>query len=261
MTRPTALITGASAGIGAEFARQLASRGHDLVLVARREDWLRDVAAGLATDCEILVADLETDDGVTRVEARIADGPPLALIINNAGFAARGRVATLDAERLATMLRLNVIALSRLSHAAMQRMTADGTGAIINVGSGTALIQIPGNAGYGASKSYVMAFTRHMQAEAAGTGVAVQLLIPGVIATDFHSIAATSLDRYPPEMVMQTRDLVAASLTALDRGEAVCIPSLGEVRLWHEWKTAEAALATNVSRRKPADRYRFKRNA
>ncbi|NIJ06703.1 hypothetical protein FHS31_000285 [Sphingomonas vulcanisoli] len=256
MTRPIALITGASAGIGAAFARQIAARGYDLVLVARREDRLRALAGELATDSEILAADLESDAGIALVEARIADGPALTLVINNAGFAARGAVATLDPDRLTAMLRLNVIALSRLSHAAMQRMVADGAGAIINVASGTAFHQIPGNAGYGASKSYVTAFTRHMQGEARGTGVAVQLLVPGVIDTEFHSIAATSIDRYPPGMVMQVDDLVAASLTALDRGEAVCIPSLADVGLWDGFTEAEAALAPNVSRQKPAERYR-----
>lgn len=256
MTRPIALITGASAGIGAEFAKQLARRGYDLVLVARRIDRLRGLAAEIATDAEVLVADLETDDGVAKVEARIAGGAPLALVINNAGFAARGPVAALDPDRLTAMLKLNVIALSRLSHAAMKRMTAQGNGAIINVASGTAFMQIPGNAGYGSSKSYVTAFTRHMQGETAATGVTVQLLVPGVIDTEFHNIAATSIDRYPPDRVMQADQVVAASLAALDRGEAVCIPSLADVGLWEGLTKAETALAAHVSRDRPAERYR-----
>ena len=256
MASPIALITGASAGIGAEYARQLAGRGYDLVLVARREEQLRALAQDISADCEILVADLETDAGVDRVVARIADGSPVALVVNNAGFAARGKVAELDAVRLAAMLRLNVIALSRLSHAAMQRMTADGIGAIINVASGTAFLQMPGNAGYGASKSYVVAFTRHMRAEAEGTGVRVQLLVPGVIDTAFHSIAGAAVNRFPPTMVMTANDVVAASLTALDRDEGECFPSLEDVGLWQALVDAEAALSTNVSRNRPASRYR-----
>ena len=202
------------------------------------------------------MADLESVADLALVESRIAEGTRLALVINNAGFAARGLVAALDPDRLTAMLRLNVLALSRLSHAAMKRMVAERAGAIINVASGTAFMQVPGNAGYGASKSYVTAFTRHMQAEAVGTGVAVQLLVPGVVATEFHSIADTSIERYPPHIIMQPNDVVAASLNALDRGEPVCIPSLGDVGLWEEWTKAEAGLAANVSRDTPAVRYR-----
>lgn len=256
MRRPIALVTGASAGIGEEFARQLALRGYDLVLVARREDRLRALANELDTESEILVADLEGDPGVTTVEERVGKGSPIALVVNNAGFAARGAVAAFDSERLAAMLRLNVEALSRISRAAMEKMVEAGTGAIINVGSGTAFMQIPGNAGYGASKSYVTAFTRHMQAEAAGTGVAVQLLIPGVIDTDFHSVAETCVDRYPPDRVMRADAVVAASLKALDRNESICIPSLEDIDLWDKWTAAEKALAAHVSRNRPAERYR-----
>jgi uncharacterized protein len=256
MGRPVALITGASAGIGAIFARQLADRGYDLVLVARREDRLRDLAKALDTHSEILVADLEGDAGVAAVEARLAQSPPIALVVNNAGFAARGPVAALDPARLTAMLRLNVEALSRISHAAMERMTRAGTGAIVNVASGTAFMQIPANAGYGASKSFVTAFTRHMQAEAAGTGVYVQLLVPGVIETDFHEVAATSIDRYPRDRIMQADDVVGASLNALDRLEPVCIPSLEDTDLWDKWVAAERELAGQVSRDRPANRYR-----
>lgn len=256
MSRPIALITGASAGIGAEFARQFAARGHDLVLVARREDKLCEIAAALDTASEILAVDLETDEGLAVIESRIAKGAPLAVLVNNAGFAARGRVDALDPGRLTAMLRLNVIALARLSHAAMQRMAGDGAGRIINVGSGTAFMQIPGNAGYGASKSFVTAFTRHMQAEAVGTNVAVQMLVPGVIDTEFHAVAGTSIDRHPADRVMSVTDLVAASLNAMDRGEAVCIPSLEDVALFDAWTRAEAGVAANVSRNQSAARYR-----
>lgn len=255
MPRPIALITGASAGIGAEYARQLSARGHDLVLVARREDRLRALADELKTDCEILVADLEDRSGLGIVERRIAEGASLALLINNAGFAARGAVASLDPDRLEAMLTLNIIALSRLSHAALKRMSADGAGAIINVSSGTTFMQIPGNAGYGSSKSYVTAFTRHMQAETAGSGVAVQLLVPGAVATEFHEVAGTSVDRFPPDRVMQAPDVVRASLAALDSGEQVCIPSLPDPALLDAWITAEREVAANVSRDTVAERY------
>lgn len=257
-TRPRALITGASAGIGRSFAEHLARTGHDLVIVARREDRLQALAEelGAATqaDVEVLAADLGSDPGTAAVVARIAAGG-IDLLVNNAGYAVRGQVAELDSDALEAMLRVNVLALSRLSAAAMKAMTAAGRGTIINIASGTVFMQIPGNAGYGSSKNYVTAFTRHMQLEAAGTGVRVQLLVPGVIATDFHEVAGNDLSNFPPERVMQADDLVVASLRALEMDEPVCIPSLPEVRDWDNYVAAEALVAKNCSRDRPAARY------
>ncbi|WP_029936388.1 SDR family NAD(P)-dependent oxidoreductase [Sphingomonas sp. UNC305MFCol5.2] len=257
-TRPRALVTGASAGIGRNFAEHLARTGHDLVIVARREDRLRALAEelGAATqaDVEVLVADLGDDVGTAAVADRIAAGG-IDMLVNNAGYAARGRVAELDPDALDAMLRVNVLALSRLSAAAMKAMTAAGRGTIINIASGTVFMQVPGNAGYGSSKNYVMAFTRHMQIEAAGTGVRVQLLVPGVIATDFHEVAGNDIANFPPERVMQADDLVVASLRALEMDEPVCIPSLPEIRDWDNYVAAEALVAKNCSRDRPAARY------
>jgi uncharacterized protein len=256
---PRALVTGASAGIGLSFARHLARTGHALVLVARREDRLRGLADELAeahdVEVEVLAADLATDAGVAGVAGRIGAEPAVDLLVNNAGYAARGQVAALDADQLDRMLRVNVLALGRLSHAAMRAMTARGRGTIINVSSGTMFMSLPGNAGYGASKNYVSAFTRTMQAEAQGTGVRVQLLVPGVIATDFHQVAGNDLANFPPERVMQADELVVASLRALEMEEAVCIPSLPDVRQWDEYVAAERVLAGNVSRDSAAARY------
>lgn len=257
-TRPRALVTGASAGIGRNFAEHLARTGHDLVIVARREDRLRALAGELGAttgaDVEVLAADLGTDAGVAAVAARIVAGG-VDMLVNNAGYAARGRVAEFDPDALDAMLRVNILALGRLSAAAMKAMTAAGRGTIINIASGTVFMQMPGNAGYGASKNYVMAFTRHMQAEAAGTGVRVQLLVPGVIATDFHEVAGNDLANFPPERVMQADDLVVASLRALEMDEPVCIPSLPEIRDWDNYVAAEALVAKNCSRDRPAARY------
>ena len=258
-TRPRALVTGASSGIGRVYAEHLARTGHDLVLVARREDRLQALAAELAeahgVDAEVLAADLATPDGVDRVAARIETGEAIDMLINNAGFASRGLVAELDVAALETMLRVNVIALSRLSQSALARMREAGRGTIINIGSGTAFMQMPGNAGYGASKNYVMAFTRHMQLEAAGSGVRVQLLIPGVIATDFHAVAGNDLANFPAERVMRAEDLVVASLRALEMGEEVCIPSLPDIADWQAYAEAEAGIAAQVSRDRIAPRY------
>lgn len=256
--RPRALVTGASAGIGKSYAQHLARTGHDLVLVARRAERLEALASELSeatqVQVEVLPADLATDAGVAAVVARIDQGD-IDFLVNNAGYASRGKVAELNTQALDAMLRVNIVALSKLSASAMRSMTALRRGTIVNLSSGTVFMQMPGNAGYGASKNYVMAFTRHMQAEAQGTGVRVQLLVPGVIATDFHEIAGNAIENFPPERVMQADDLVVASLRALEMDEPVCIPSLPEVRNWDNYVAAEALIAKDASHDKPAPRY------
>ncbi|MFV0624129.1 SDR family NAD(P)-dependent oxidoreductase [Sphingomonas sp. ac-8] len=257
--RPAALITGASAGIGKSFAVHLARTGHDLVLVARRADRLEALAEELCEVhdivVEVLPADLETAEGVATVEARLAEGDPIDLFVNNAGFAARGAVGALDPMALEAMVRVNVLAFARLAHAAAARMRAEGRGTIINVGSAMLFMQFAENAGYGATKAFVAYFTRTMQLDLADSGVRVQLLIPGVIATDFHAIAGNAIENFPPERVMQADDLVVASLRALEMEEPVCIPSLPDIRDWDALVTAEARIAPNASRDRPAERY------
>ncbi|GGB94672.1 short-chain dehydrogenase [Novosphingobium endophyticum] len=256
---PRALITGASSGIGREFAEQLAKRGYDLVLVARREARLRELAVKLGrsgVDIEVLLADLGEATGLRRVRERIAEGGSCDLVVNNAGFAIRGMAPDIALDDIAAMLLVNVEAAVGVSVAAMKRMMQQGQGGIINVASGMVFMQMPDNAGYASSKNFVMAFTRHMQAEAAESGVYVQLLLPGVVATEMHQVAKVDLSGYPPEIVMQVEDLVASSLKAFDTGELVCIPSLAAPGLWDAYVAAEGALAVNVSRDSPAERYK-----
>jgi uncharacterized protein len=261
MSNPTlrALITGASSGIGRVYAEHLARAGYSLVIVARRVELLQEVARQLENDhaieVEVLAADLALADGVARVAERLENGTAIDLFINNAGYAVRGKVGELDPDTLHTMLQVNVVAVSRLAHSAMLRMKAMGHGSIINIASATAFILLPGNAGYGASKSYVMSFTRHMQLEAEGTGIRVQLLVPGIVATDFHQIAGAQLSTFPAERVMSADDLVFASLRALEMGELVCIPSLPDIKDWEAYVAAERGIAPNVSRDRIAPRY------
>lgn len=256
---PRALITGASAGIGLTFARHLARTGQALILVARRADRLEEIAAELRAahdiEVQVLAADLADPAGVAAITARLAADPPVDMLINNAGFAVRGTVAGLDPDALERMVQVNIVAASRLAHAAMARMTAAGRGTIINVASGTVFAQFPGNAGYGSSKNFIMAFTRHMQVEAEGTGVRVQLLIPGVIATDFHAVAGNDLSNFPADRVMQPDDLVVASLRALEMDEPVCIPSLPDIAAWEDYVAAEAAIWRDASKDRTAPRY------
>ena len=255
---PRALITGASSGIGREYAIQLARAGCDTVLVARREERLQELAAQLreiGVEADILVADLAEDAGLQAVCDRIRSDPCCDLVINSAGYASRAMVKDIDMTKLVPMLRINIEATVATSVAALNRMSEEGRGTIINMASGTVFRQMPGNAGYGSSKNFVTAFTRHMQAEAAETGVKVQLLIPGIVATEFHDVAGAELAKYPPEFVMKAEDLVAASLNALKRGELVCIPSVPDIADWDAYVAAEAKVAENASRDRPAERY------
>lgn len=255
---PRALITGASSGIGREYAMQLARAGYELVLVARREKRLHELAAQLreiGVEAEILAADLVDDAGLRTVCDRIASNPFCDLAINSAGYANRAMIKDIDMAELVAMLRINIEAAVAISVAAMKRMSEEGRGSIVNIASGTVFIRMPGNAGYGSSKSFISAFTRHMQAEAAQTDVKVQLLIPGIVATEFHDVAGTGMSKYPSEWVMKAADLLAASLDALKRGEAVCIPSLPDIADWDAYVAAEGKVAANASRDRPASRY------
>jgi short-subunit dehydrogenase len=227
----TALVTGASAGIGRAFAVGLAARGHDLVLVARDAARLEELGAeltaahGVAAD--VLAADLLADDGVAAVEARLTDPDhPVDLLVNNAGFGTYGRFAELDVAREVQEVELNVVALLRLTHAALGAMELRRAGAILNVASLAAYQPNPISATYGATKAFVHSFTHAVREEARGTGVTVMLVCPGYTHTEFHDRAGLG-ESDMPEFVWQSADtVVAAALRDLDRGRAVSIPGL-----------------------------------
>jgi short-subunit dehydrogenase len=223
----TALITGASAGIGEAFTRELASRGHDLVVIARREDRLEAEAARLGAAHGItvdpLAADLATPDGVATVAARLADpARPIDLLVNNAGVGSAGSFWELPVEREIAMINLNVLALVQLTHAALGPMVARNAGGVINVSSLGAYQPVPFNATYGATKAFVSSFTNAVREELRGTDVRLMVVAPGFTRTEFQE---TSFEPGPlPEFVWQSADTVAATaLRAYDRGRTVCI--------------------------------------
>jgi hypothetical protein len=225
----TALVTGASAGIGRAFGAGLARRGHDLVLVARDGARLTDLGAeltrahGVAT--EVLAADLTTGDGLAAVEARLVDvDRPVDVLVNNAGFGTFGRFAELDVAREVEEVELNVVALLRLTHAALRVMEPRGAGAIINMASLAAYQPAPNSATYAATKAFVHSFTHAVHEEARGTGVRVLLVCPGYTHTELHERAGLG-DTNLPEFVWQEADVVVdAALRDLDRGRSVSIP-------------------------------------
>jgi hypothetical protein len=226
-----ALVTGASAGIGRAFAVGLAARGHDLVLVARDAARLEELAAELGAahgiEAEVLSADLVTDDGVAAVEARLdAVDPAVDILVNNAGFGTFGRFAELDVDREVQEVGLNVVALLRLTHAALGAMESRRAGAILNIASLAAYQPSPASATYGATKAFVHSFTHAVHEEARGTGVHVMLVCPGYTHTEFHDRAELGPTDLPEFVWQSADDVVAAALRDLDRGRSVSIPGV-----------------------------------
>jgi short-subunit dehydrogenase len=228
----TALVTGASAGIGREFCRQLAARGYDLILVARDAERLRGLAAELAAAhgirAEVLPADLSRDEDVDRVVARIEAEPALALLVNNAGFGTAGLLASSDPDQQARMVRVHVLAPMRFTRAALPGVLERGRGAIVNVSSIASFVYAAGSVNYCASKAYLTTFTEGLATELAGTGVQAQALCPGFTRTEFHQRVGPKAGEHPRFMWMTAESVVRASLRQLDRrGPVICVPGLG----------------------------------
>ncbi len=231
MKNSVALITGASSGLGAAFARQLAAQGYDLVLVARREERLAALAAELqqqySISAEILIADLAKPADVERVESRVAEIENLDVLINDAGFGTTGFFADVDLAKTMDMIQVHVTTSVRLCRAALPGMLARRRGALINVASVAAFTPVPGNATYAATKGYLVTFSQALHAEVAGTGVKVQALCPGFTYTEFHDrpeLESFKRSQIPAFMWMSAEDVVAASLKALERNQTICIP-------------------------------------
>jgi uncharacterized protein len=227
----TALVTGATAGYGAAFARALAAEGHDLVLVARDVDRLTAARDALMerydVEVEVLPADLVTDEGCARVVARLADGSrPIDVLVNNAGIATYRRFGSVDIAGEERQLDLNVRAVLRLSHAAVPTMTARGTGEIINVSSVAGLVPRRGNVTYSASKAWVTMFSEALALSLDGTGVRVTAVCPGFAHTEFHERAGVDMSRVPEWMWLDADDVVAEALADARRGKPVSVPSL-----------------------------------
>jgi short-subunit dehydrogenase len=226
-SRPLALITGASSGIGETFARALAARGYDLILVARREELLQQLASGLGpASVEVLAADLTDDSGVRQVEERIASAPNLTLLVNNAGFGTLGMFPATKLEGQDKMHRLHILATVHLTHAAIRGMVARNRGAIINVSSVAGFGMSPGNVSYCSTKAWMNIFTEGLALElkAMGSAVRVQALCPGFTESGFHAAMGVERGRIPKFLWMRSEDVVAASLNGLDRGTLFVVP-------------------------------------
>lgn len=229
--RPVALVTGASAGLGREFAIQLARLGYDLVIVARDEERLRTLATDLntatGTNVEVLRADLANDDDVSSVVDRIDRGS-FALLVNNAGFGTRGSIAKASRDEQEAMLRVHVLAMHRLTQAAVQMMVPAHRGAIINVASVASWLISPGNVNYNATKAWQRFYSESLALELEGKGVYVQVLCPGYTHTEFHQRGGMHKKSVPTWWWMNADRVVKESLDALERRRpVVVVPGAG----------------------------------
>lgn len=253
---PTALVTGASAGIGAVYARRFASRGHNLVLVARSTEKLEGLAAEIRAshdvEIEILAADLTSAAQLPAVSERLSRGD-IDVLVNNAGAALLGSFETADAGSMEQLIALNVTAPTLLASAVVASMVKRGSGSIINLGSVVSLMPqyFPGI--YSATKSYVLTLSLGLAAEVGPKGVYVQAVLPAATRTEIWGKAGADISQIPN--VMEVEDLVDAALVGFDRREAVTIPPLSDAGLWDALEHARAVLPSGLGGA-PAERYR-----
>ena len=264
--RQRALVTGASSGIGTAFAERLAKDGYDLIIVARRGDRLEELAQRLQkshqASVEVLVADLSQPDSLRAVEKRIANDPALSMLVNNAGFGGYMPFVELDPDTAEGLINVKVLAVTRLTRAALPGMIARGRGSVINVSSrlafsgGMGSSQLPKRAVYAGANAFINAFSQLLQSELEGTGVNVQALCPGVVATEFHELVGTDSSRFPATIVMKPEDLVEASLAGLKLGEVICIPAMEDTELLNQIQESQKRFFEQTRSGNLAKRYR-----
>jgi len=258
-SKGTALVTGASTGIGAVYADRLAKRGYDLILVARNEPRLRSFSVRLSDETgrsvKVLRADLGNKAELARVEATLRDDPSITVLLNNAGTASVAPLLNADVEKMQDMIALNVTALTRLTYAAAPAFVARGAGTIINIASVVGISPETLNGVYGATKAFVLALSHSLQHELADKGIRIQAVLPGATATDLWEIAGLPWQKLPPSIVMSPQDMVDAALVGLDQGELVTIPGLHDAEEWTRFEAERRALSQRLGNCVPAPRY------
>jgi len=262
-SKGTALITGASTGIGAVYADRLAKRGYDLVLVARNQKRLDDLAVNITKNTgrkvDIIVADLTQKADTLRVEDRLRSDKTITALVNNAGFGAAATLHDSKIEELESMIQLNVTALTRLTHAALPGLLQRAKGLIINISSIVAVAPELLNGTYGGTKAYVVAFTQSLHHEVGSKGIQVQAVLPGATETPFWDRAGHPVENLPAQIVMSAEDMVDASLAGLDQHELITIPSLPNLADWETFNSSRLNLGPNLSHKNPAARYNVAR--
>ena len=258
-TPGTALITGASTGIGAAYAERLARRGYDLILVARNRERLSALAASIAAktgrQVRFIVADLSRKTDLHDIEQALATDASITLLVNSAGVGAVAPLVSTNVDDMEDLIDLNVTALTRLTYAAAPAFLARGAGAIIQIASAVGLSPETLNGVYGASKAFVIALTRSLQHEMGDKGLRFQVVLPGATSTPFWDTAGMPVSDLPTDFVMTTDDLVDAALAGFDMGEVYTIPSLPDMAQFDTYEAARRAMVPNLSKTKPAARY------
>lgn len=259
LSKGTALVTGASSGIGAVYADRLAKRGYDVIIVARSEDRLKEVAKriGGATGRSIktVTADLGNKKDLANLEALLREDASITMLVNNAGFGGVTPLLNSDVDKMEEMIDVNVTALMRLTYAAAPKFAERGKGAIVNIASIVAIGPEILNGVYGGTKAFVLAFTQSLQHELASKGVRFQAILPGATATDFWDVAGYPHTNFPANVVMSTEDMVDASLVGFDQGEVVTIPPLQDGDEWTSYEAARRAMSQKFLHSKPGARY------
>ncbi len=257
----TALITGASTGIGATYADRLARRGYDLILVARNKPNLEKLAKSLSAETgvrvQVLPADLTVDADLNRVEKVLRDDASLSLLVNNAGAATLGPFASADIERFDRDIQLNIVAPTRLARAALPGLLARNRGGIVNIASVMSQMVIPGNSVYGGTKAYLLHFSEVLALELSESAVRVQAVLPGATRTALWDGSGVELKDLPAEMVMDVDEMVDAALAGFDQGERITLPALPDDGDWQRLIKAREALQPNLSRKHSAPRYKI----
>lgn len=256
----TALVTGASTGIGAVYADRLAKRGYDLIIVARRQDELEKLATRLRAESgvqvRVLPADLTAESDLAQVEKVLREDTRISLLINNAGTATVGPLAGADMIRLNREIQLNIVAPTRLAHAVVPGLLARGHGAIINISSVMSQMVQPGNSVYGGTKAYLLHFGQVLEQEVSGAGVRVQTVLPGATRTAIWNGSGIEIHQLPAEILMEVDEMVDAALAGFDQDESVTIPALPDAADWQRLLDAREALKPNLSHDHAATRYK-----
>ena len=256
-----AVVTGGSSGIGVIYADRLARRGYDLMLVARSQKKLGEVAERVARAtgraANVIAADLNDKSDLQRIETLLSTISGIAMLVNNAGVGALEPLVVSDVDEMEAMIELNVTALTRLTYAVVPAFVTRGGGTIINIASAVAIAPELLNGVYGGTKAFVLAFSLSLHKELADKNLRIQVVLPGAIATNFWDAAGGSVDRLPSQTVMRSDDLVDAALAGFDQGELVTIPSLPDAADWDAYEAARQKLIPNLSLSLPPARYRI----
>jgi len=259
-SKGTAIVTGASSGIGQVYAERLAARGYDLILVARRLERLealgKKITAETGRKVEAIQADLTQREGVAKVEARLSSDPTITLLVNNAGISLDGSALENDTAKIEQIIAINTVAPTVLTAAAARQFVARNNGGIINIASVLAFAPEMFDGIYSGTKAHLINVSQSLAAKVKDTNVRVQAVLPGATRSEIWENSGKDVDALLPGMVMETADLVDAALLGFDRGEVVTIPPLHDEAQYLAYEAARHAMGPNLSRKEVAPRYR-----